>query len=253
MHSPETTLTQSSAGCCGSEPEPAALSCSLPSSGCKDSCQDSASDAGNYLSPPSSWVSRLFQTGFDNALELCLESLPEEPRNILVIGGCRQMRFARKLALSFVRSRIVVVDPDTSQVARAQAIIQCRLKFHHGKTEDLPFDSDAFDLTIGHNIFEFVDDWDKAMNSIARVTKGHVIWSVPDGSSRMVAKLWPAFAQWLADEGITIPDKSRIPEWNQMLRVMARYGKLRTKYHPAPWQLMIARMKPLREDRLILE
>lgn len=64
-------------------------------------------------------------------------------------------------------------------------------KFTQGAIEQLPFKDESFQLAFGHTVLEHIDNYDKAFNELARVTKkgGLIITNVPN-KYRPDGSLW---------------------------------------------------------------
>ncbi len=214
-------------------------SCSEEGSEKKEGCPDYAPDE-SLLNP----VGRLIVDGFYNALEICfdeLSSLSEPPKNILVIGGCRQRDMARRLGFLLPFSKIHTLDPDQGQVERAEVEIKCRFKFTHAPVESLPFEDKSIDLTLAHNAFEYIEDWDKASQEIQRVTKGHALIGIHRPFAGKILSGIPGMERAMTHLGCTEPKNQ--PDKKMMTKGLETIGSIKTTVRPFPWQLMMCACK----------
>jgi len=103
-------------------------------------------------------LGRWVVSGFYNAFETALDELPfNQPRRILVLGGCRQRDLARRLGFMIPLSQIVVFDPEESRAEEAKAIIKCRFDFRHGELDALPFADGHFDWVLAHDWAAYIN------------------------------------------------------------------------------------------------
>ncbi|MBX2859925.1 MAG: class I SAM-dependent methyltransferase [Vampirovibrio sp.] len=197
----------------------------------------------------------LIEGGFYRALEVCFGELKKEPKTMLIIGGCRQLAMAKKLAFAFPFTDITLLDPDEAQVTKAQEEICCRFKFVQGTLEALPFEDNAFDVTIAHHLFEYVKDWPLAMAHIGRTTNNKFIYSTFRPNVAKAMNMLPGvnIEETLQKMGLTRLDKPvNDPGNNMFLTHLTRYGKLKVMLEPPPWKLNQVNMRPIREERTVL-
>ncbi len=205
----------------------------------KEGCPDYAPDESR-LNP----VGRLLVDGFYNALEVCFDELShlrDAPKNILIIGGCRQRDMARRLGFLLPFSKIYTLDPDEAEVQRAEVEIKCRFKFTHGAVEALPFEDKAIDLTLAHNAFEYISDWDKATQEIQRVTRHHALIGFHRPVMGQLLSRFPGMTESMTHLGCKIPDTQ--PSKTKIIQKLQEMSAIKTTVHPLPWQLMMCKIK----------
>jgi hypothetical protein len=197
--------------------------------------------------------------GFNNVLNLYIDELREEPKRILIIGGCRQRALARKLALIFINSQITVTDPDPEEARLADEEVNCRLKFIHAPCEALPFADNAFDVTFAHHWFDLVTHFPKAASEASRVTQTTFWCSHLNGAGQKFPGLFPGLHAHLAADRLTHNPQAmaNTPDKNVLLRQMLLYAKLQKNMHPGlvelfPWATWLFALKPDRQERLVL-
>jgi ubiquinone/menaquinone biosynthesis C-methylase UbiE len=79
-------------------------------------------------------------------------------------------------------SRLAGVDYAKSGVAWAQEVVPEGEFVVADVTKRLPFEDDSFDLTFCTQALEHITDWQAALKEMLRVTRHHVIVTVPDGA-----------------------------------------------------------------------
>jgi SAM-dependent methyltransferase len=200
-----------------------------------------------------SWLTRWFLQTFANALTLCLGELDQEPKRILYVGGCRQQALARQLALLFPVSHITLVDPDSEVVQKAEQEIHCRFRFVHAPVEALPFEPDSFDFIFIHNVFEFATDWQRAMDELGRVGNGQMLLTFH--KQNRLWRLWGRHVRSIGQafrEMGTRPAESPLMDRYPLLTALWRYARPQMIINAYPFWLVMSRMNPVREERLIL-
>lgn len=193
-----------------------------------------------------SGIQKAIQTGFENAVYLCLDEMKTEPKRILHIGGCRQRWFLQHIALLFPAAEIHALDTDADIVQKTKEDICCRFQFMVSDTEKMPYPNDYFDLTLGHGLLPLVKDLEKTMDEISRITQGYFFYTSTHRLGWQLLNALPGVD--MKSEGA---DPSPI-KLNDLYRYLNRHGKTRYQVASFPWDLKMAVMKPIREERLIL-
>jgi trans-aconitate methyltransferase len=199
-------------------------------------------------------MGKILRDGAHAGIEFCLGELAAEPARILYIGGCRQRDIARKLAFLFPVASIALLDTCEEEAKRAQEDIHCRFQFLSSPIESLPMKDNAVDLTIIHNAFQFIEDWEQAIHQLGRITAKHLLFThiPPSWTWRAFGKHLPGMDWAMATDTITVPEKP-IPDRNTMLHHIYRYGKVQHQTDAYPWKMWMIQMKPDRQEKLILE
>ncbi len=214
--------------------------------GCQDKQDEKQEGCPNYAPDESllNPVGRLIVDGFYNAMEVCFDELgqlSDPPKNILVIGGCRQRDMARRLGFLLPFSKIYTLDPDLEQVQRAEVEIKCRFKFTHGSVEALPFEDKAIDLTLAHNAFEYIADWEQAAEEIRRVTRHYAVVGLHRPLMGKLLGAIPGVQRAITHLGCSVPQKQ--PSKRTVIEKLKEISTIKTTAQPAPWQLMMCRIK----------
>ncbi len=141
---------------------------------------------GDYLDFQASVGITKHMGGLPAAKELLALCHVAAAREVLEVGcgiGVGPVLIARSTA-----ARVCAVDRSEKMVEwsrrRArEARLEDRIELHVADARDLPFEADRFDVVICESVLGFVDDKDRAVRELARVTK-------PGGWAGINASLW---------------------------------------------------------------
>lgn len=182
----------------------------------------------------------LIQTGFYNAFKLAFDEIYEEPKRILMIGGCRQREFSRFLGFLLPATEIVVLDTDQGEMERAKEEVCCRFTFSHSAVEALPFEDGCFDLTLGHHVMEYVQDWPKAVSEMSRVTRKNLLLTHPGALAWKVFQAMPGVKRDFAQSGLALPEP--ILSKNEWLAPLKAVSEVKSHTNPMPWEMVLTQM-----------
>lgn len=216
---------------------------------CDEPCDDRPAADGTQVT---SWWGKLFKSGLVNTLDVCFDDVYQEPKSILIVGGCRQRVLAQYIALLLPAADIVLVDTCPDEVRRAEEEICCRFKFVTTPLERLPFESESFDLTLAHNFFAYPQtSWEQALSELSRVTRRNLFISVHRPLLWSLMRRVGGVIGGLRELGLVLPET--LPRRFDVLTHVRRYTKIKTMVAPLPWTVWMTEMKPLREEKLVLE
>ncbi|HEY9688257.1 MAG TPA: class I SAM-dependent methyltransferase [Coleofasciculaceae cyanobacterium] len=221
-------------------------SCGEPCNECDEPCEERCADQDTK---DSVW-SRFLKASLFNTLDLCFDDVYQEPKKILIVGGCRQLDLSQHIALLLPAAEIVLVDPDEAETKRAEEEICCRFKFVAAPLEQLPFENETFDLTIAHNFVAYSAQWEKALSEISRVTGKNLFLSVHRPLVWNMMKGIGGLSRAMRMLGTELPDQ--LPGKFELLTHMRLYTKLKTRLTPFPWTVYMTEMRPMREEKLVL-
>ncbi len=180
---------------------------------------------------------RLLMTRF---LASCRELVAEaSPTRVLEVGcgpgDLAESLFAATPGVSYVGSDLEVAEV---RGARRDAP---RRPFLAASAYRLPFADDAFDFVLACEIFEHLDDPTTALDEVARVSRRHLLLSVPwEPVWRM---LNVARGSYLKDLGNT-PGHVRHFSRAAIRRLVARRFEVVAERRPFPWTMLLARHRP---------
>lgn len=110
--------------------------------------------------------------------------------------GCGPGGLTAALADRVGEARVAAIDP-APQFAAACRARHPAVDVREGVAEQLPWDDDTFDAALSCLVIGFMDDADRGMAEMARVTRpgGAVavcMWDVPGGGMAMLSAFWTA-------------------------------------------------------------
>jgi SAM-dependent methyltransferase len=121
--------------------------------------------------------------------------------------GCGTGALVERLAALLGPENVAAVEPSGSFAAAAQARVP-GARIVVGSAEELPFPADEFDATLSQLVVNFLDDAERGLAEMARVTRpgGVVAGCVWDygGGMTMLRAFWDAAGPGAADEAATM-------------------------------------------------
>ena len=94
-------------------------------------------------------------------------------------AGCGEGINAVRLEQRLPGAELFLLDASEKALDYARGLCSERCAFYCGSVTELPFPDRAFDLVLCTEVFEHLDQPEKAMAELLRVSSGHVILSVP--------------------------------------------------------------------------
>lgn len=201
-------------------------------------------DVSPEMDPVNPWTARMLGQGFYNALQICFEQLPAEPRHIVHLGGCRQRDLARRFGFLLPFAKVTVTDVDTDVVRQTEAEIHCRQQFVHAPLPSLaPLDSASVDVVVMPNMGQVhleASQWPVLLSELHRVLKpgGCVILSV----YRPLVGKWVSLVPGASAvyKLLEMPPVHSSLLWSELLRGWQQeYGKVAWQLHPWPWHMAV--------------
>jgi len=182
---------------------------------------------------------------FYNAVDLAFDDVLKEPQKILMIGGCRQQAFAQHIALLLPAADITLVDPDAEIARAAKEKICCRFQFTSASLNELPFETEHFDLVFAHNLLELSGDYVPVISEIDRVTTrnhGNFLISHHRPKAWRAMALLPGFEDAMADIGT--PSPLFAVSDHAIEGAIKQHAEIAQKLSPLPWRIYMT--SPLR-------
>jgi 2-polyprenyl-3-methyl-5-hydroxy-6-metoxy-1,4-benzoquinol methylase len=162
-----------------------------------------------------------------------------EPESVLDVGcgeGVLTFRWAQQLD----GCPVVGLDlPDSKLQSEWEARRLTNLRFVAGHAEDLPFDQSEFDLVAAIETLEHVADPERTLAEMARVSRRHLLVSVPR------EPLWRALnllrGAYLRELGNT---PGHVNHWTSrgFERLLSRHGEVLAVRAPLPWTMVLVRV-----------
>lgn len=184
----------------------------------------------------SSAIVRRLMRGFNRALDELLNLA--QPDSVLDVGcgeGVLTERWARRLS----SSRVVGLDlEDPGLRAQWAGRRQANLEFVAGQAQALPFGDDEFALVAAIESLEHMARPGPALEEMARVTRGHLLVSVPrEPLWRMLNLVRGAYPRALGNT------PGHLQHWSRrgVLELLADYGQVVAVRGPVPWTVVLVR------------
>jgi len=180
--------------------------------------------------------------GFQNTLINILT--PLTPLTILE-AGCGTGYISECITNLFdvSKTKITAFDLDEKKVQIAQNRVQ-NIDFFSASIYDIPFPDDSFDLVISTEVLEHLDAPEKALSEVLRVSKKHILVSVPDEPIWRITKMLRG--KYLRDFGNT---PGHIKHWSKrsfkaFLNSQCDVREIKT---PFPWLMALCAKVDLNE------
>jgi ubiquinone/menaquinone biosynthesis C-methylase UbiE len=114
------------------------------------------------------------------------------------------------------------------------------LKVTHESVLDLQRTDASFDCVFLLEVLEHIDDYEKALSELFRVSKKYVVISVPNEPLWRILNM--ARGKYLKDFGNT---PGHINHWSafSLIKTISNYGIVRNIQYPLPWLVVFAEVK----------
>jgi ubiquinone/menaquinone biosynthesis C-methylase UbiE len=165
------------------------------------------------------------------------------PASVLEVG-CGEGYLTRTLGDWWPQARIVGIDLSPELFDPSQGATG-RTRFLAQSAYELGFAPARFDLVVGAEVLEHLDDPERALDEIARVARGHVILSVPREPLWRVLNM--VRFSYLADWGNT---PGHLQHWSAsaFLELVASRFEILEVRGPLPWTMVLAKKKAARGE-----
>jgi len=174
-------------------------------------------------------VARRLVQAFERSMSELLE-LAHPVASVLEVG-CGEGEVTARLAREYPGARIVGRDRSPEIVAEARAR-HPGLTFEVQAVEDAGANGERFDLVVACEVLEHVEDPERALAALARVTRHHLFASVPREPLWRVLNL--ARGRYLSRLGDT---PGHLQHWSRaaFVRLLSRHFVVRAQRAPLPW------------------
>ena len=176
-------------------------------------------------------IARWLMRGFLDAVTELFDEVA--PRRVLEVG-CGEGRLAAELVASARRKPEQFIATDVS-LHKIDQDLDPVLEFREASVYELPFADGAFDLVVCCEVLEHLEEPERALSEIARVTGGSVIVSTPR------EPLWRALnvarGKYVRDLGNTPGHIQHFSQQGLLELVTSRFFVERVKA-PVPWTVL---------------
>ena len=186
-------------------------------------------------------VVRRLMAGFDGCLdELFARAAREGGIESLLDVGCGEGVLTERWARQVPEVRVTGLDLADPKLEAEWASRRLEnLEFRTGQAEDLPFGDGTHDLVCAIETLEHVLDPERAVSEMARVSRSHLLVSVPR------EPLWRALnvarGAYLRQLGNT-PGHLNHFSARSFARLLARHGEVVELRRPFPWTMALVRV-----------
>jgi ubiquinone/menaquinone biosynthesis C-methylase UbiE len=182
-------------------------------------------------------VVRRLMAGFERTLDELFESAA--PRSVLDVG-CGEGVLSAQWATRLGSGRVVGVDLEDPKLEAEWALRgRANLEFGVMRAEELRFADDEFDLVAATEVLEHVPDPEVVLAEMARVSRGHLLVSVPH------EPLWRALnvarGAYVRELGNT---PGHLNHWTRrsFVALLSRFGEVVQIRSPFPWTMLLVRV-----------
>jgi len=122
---------------------------------------------------------RLYQWHLQTVLNSIYTMLETTAPRTVLDAGCGEGFVAAYLLRRNPQLRITGLDVSEGALAYARAHVDEAVTFRSGSLYKLPFSDNSFDTVLCSEVLEHVDDPDRAVRELKRVTRRHALLTVP--------------------------------------------------------------------------
>lgn len=181
-------------------------------------------------------IRRLTENWLSRLDELAGQIQLETPTARVLEAGCGEGEIARRLHERW--GDVVALDlPDAGLRADWGSVPGPR--FLHADAEHLPFADDTFDVLVSVEVLEHLRDPEQALREYARVTRSHLLLSVPREPMFRAGNLLAG--RYVRDLGNT---PGHLNHWStpSFIRFCSQVGGIRATALPPPWTVLWVRL-----------
>lgn len=184
-------------------------------------------------------ISRKLVTGFFDSMTKIYRMI--QPKKIFD-AGCGEGLVLNTLNEIRPIEKAFAIDIDEKEVIDATRNLPfCQIK--QGSIYDIPFEESAFDLVICSEVLEHLEDPDKALQELFRVSSEYAILSVPREPIWRIMNM-ARFKYWNA-LGNT-PDHRNHWSTKQFVRFLEPYFVIIETLQPLPWTMVLCRKRSIK-------
>jgi 2-polyprenyl-3-methyl-5-hydroxy-6-metoxy-1,4-benzoquinol methylase len=183
-------------------------------------------------------ISRLLVDHFYRSLRRVVELL--EPADRILEAGCGAGISSLRIRQMLRGQHFEVSDVDDNAIRQFEKI-RFPIPFRQESVLALQRTGGEFDCVFLLEVLEHVEDYEKALSEIFRVSRKYVVVSTPN------EPLWRILnvlrGKYLRDRGNT---PGHINHWSRsaLVSLIGKYGEVVRVYRPIPWTIVVAKVVP---------
>lgn len=183
-------------------------------------------------------IARRLMQGFDRGMFALLEQA-RPVRSILEVG-CGEGHVAEKLTRFFPGASVLGTDfsAEIVEIARRE---HPTLRFEQGSVYDLAHATERWDLVVACEVFEHLDEPERALAAMAHVATGAILVTVPREPIWRVLNV--ARGKYLTRLGNS---HGHVQHWSRgaFLAMLSRHVEVVDSRTPLPWTQALCRPRP---------
>ncbi len=177
----------------------------------------------------------------NNFFKKIKEIAPKDTENLLEVGcgAGYSLVELKKFFNSDMSFSACDIDPKLVELAKQKnPDVDCRT----ASIYELPYDDESFDTVICLEVMEHLENPEKALSELARITKKHIIISTPN------EPIWRILncvrGKYIKDFGNT---PGHINHWSSgsLKKMISKYFKIMEVKKPLPWTIVYGKNKNL--------
>lgn len=179
-------------------------------------------------------IARMLMNGFLSEFDKCLDQL--SPTSVLE-AGCGEGELTNFVYSKYSNMKnIKGIELEDVTVAEANKRFP-HLDIEQGSIYTLPFEDNSFDLVIACEVFEHLEQPQKALAEIMRVSRRHILVSVPREPIWRICNM--ARGKYIKDLGNT---PGHIQHWSKrsFVSMIGLETNIILKRSPFPWTMILA-------------
>lgn len=186
------------------------------------------------------WQLKFLQKSLiDNYFKILTEQIaPLQPKTVLDVG-CGEGFTLKQLYDKGIGESLEGVDFLDTAIEIGKKI-HPQLKLKQGNIYDLPYKSNSFDLVLCTEVLEHLEEPEKALIELKRVTKKHCVLSVPN-------EPWFMVGNFLRGKNISRfgNDIEHIQHWTGwgIKNFVEKEFEVISVHYPLPWTLLITKKR----------
>ncbi len=170
-------------------------------------------------------------SNFFNSLDECLKSI--EFSNV-VEAGCGEGKVTNHIYENY-KCAIEGFDIGEEAIEKAKREFS-NINFDVKSIYDLPYKENQFDLVVCCEVLEHLDNYDKALKELMRISSKYVIISVPCEPIWRILNL--CRLKYISNLGNT---PGHINHWSKksFINLLKKYGDIKVIKSPLPWTMIL--------------